>query len=131
MGVERLQLVEELVAEPCQVGYPLIHLLQEAVLVLLKEPLISLVIEIEGTQKVWMDQPQDHQELEELVDERPIADDHEDILPVQEVIGEGHDEALGLPEHGIDDPVCEPLDQGLLVFLDLKHLQALLYRVED
>ena len=78
-----------------------------------------------------MDQPQDHQELEELVDERPVTDYHEDILPVQEVIGEGHHEALSLPEHGIDDPVCKPLDQGLLIFLDLQNFQALPYRVED
>ena len=68
-------------ADPCQGGYSLIHLLQKAILVLLKEPLISLMIQIEGTQKVWVNQPKNHQELEELIDERPVTDDHEISYP--------------------------------------------------
>ena len=47
------------------------------------------------------------------------------LLLIEERVRNVEEEALSFPEERVYDPVGEPLDQGLLILLDLKEAETL------
>ena len=75
-------------------------------------------------QEIRVDQPHYERQFQQLVEEAPK---HMMIMVLlsDEAVGDEVEDALGFPEERVDDPVGEPLDERLLVLLDLQQGEAL------
>ena len=93
-------------------------------------PLIEVIaqhaIEVHGSKIVRVSQPYHEQQLHKLVKETPI--DYViiiSLLLIEERVRNVEEETLSFPEERVYDPIGEPLNQGLLILLDLKEAETL------